>query len=266
MKISALIQVRMKSERLPGKALLLVDGIPVIEHVITNITPSIYINDIIICTTKEKGDDSLEAFAASRDVPVFRGDVDNVITRFYHAARKHGSDVIVRIAGDCPIVSSEAADLLIRNHLDSGADYTSIEANKTPIGSFPQVFSFEALEELTRHQLDFSYSEYMLYYFTNNPSIFSLNTVPAPAEYNHPEFRLTVDYEEDLRMFDRLFRELRQARLPVTLKNVLLILNQHPDISRINSHLIPKYQTIYDGLMDSIHRATTIASPPEDVQ
>ncbi|SNB45045.1 cytidylyltransferase domain-containing protein [Geobacter sp. DSM 9736] len=261
MKITALIQVRMKSERLPGKALLPVDGTPVIGHVVENLRESRYLDDIVICTTREKDDDALEAFAVDKGVAVYRGDVEDVIKRFHGAALCHGGDVIVRIAGDCPIVSVDAVDLLVENHLAAGVDYTSIEPDATPIGSFPQVFSFQALDRLTRYPLDFNYSEYMLYYFTNNPEVFSLNTVPVPAQYRYPQYRLTLDYEEDLRMFEALFKKLREYRLSFSLKNVLLVLQRHPAIAELNSHLIPKYKNIYDGLMDAIHRATTITSP-----
>lgn len=258
MKISALIQVRMKSERLPGKALLKIDGIAVIEHVISNLKLSKYIDDIIICTTKGKEDDLLEEFAKINNISIFRGDVDNVIKRFYDSARKYNTDIIVRIAGDCPIVSCEAADLLIKSHIETGADYTSIEANVTPIGSFPQVISYNALEKLTQYDLDFNLSEYMIYYFTNNPNYFTINIVPAPPAYKHPEFRLTLDYEEDLKMFNRLFMKIREANMKLNLRNILFILNKYPDISHINEHLVEKYKNIYDELMDNIKRATTI--------
>lgn len=258
MKIAALIQVRMKSERLPGKALLKIDGVAVLDCIISNLKHSSYIEDIVICTTKGKEDDLLEEYANSNNILIVRGDTDNVIKRFYESAKKFNTDIIVRITGDCPAVTHEAVDLLIKSHIETGANYTSIKEGSTPIGSFPQVISFDAFEKLIQYDIDFSFSEYMLYYFTNNPKLFSINIVPTPSKYNYPEFRLTLDYKEDLLMFDRLYSTLREEKMTINLENILKILCNNPDIPSINSHLIKKYQIIYDELMDKIKQATTI--------
>jgi spore coat polysaccharide biosynthesis protein SpsF len=261
MKTSAFIQVRMKSERLPGKALLKIDGVPVLERVISSLARSKFIKEVIICTTSEKEDDLLEEFAVKKGIAFFRGDVENVLKRFYGAVQNFPADHIVRLTGDCPTVTWEATDLLIEDHIRSGAEYSIAEDGKAAIGIFPQVITQKALQKLMNFSLDFNYSEYMVYYFTNNPHIFSINVVSVPNKYHSPGYRLTLDYEDDQRMFEALFVKMREANLEVNLHNVLFILKNFPEISKLNAHLIETYKNIYDGLMKKIAFATKIVSP-----
>lgn len=258
MKTCALIQIRVKSQRLPGKALLNIDGVSVIKRIIQNLKQSKYLDEVVICTTIDENDDLLEEYAKASDIPIYRGDIENVLLRFYDAAVKFKADQIVRITGDCPMVSYEAVDFLMQSHLNAKAEYTLIEQGKTAIGSFPQIISFKALERLINFNIDFSYSEYMLYYFTHNPDVFNINVVPVSSQYISPEYRLTLDYPDDLNMFNALYKNLREKKLEINLSNALKTLKEYPSISKINAHLIEKYDNIYDNLMAKIDEACVI--------
>lgn len=258
MLISALIQVRMSSRRLPGKALLNIAGIPAIERLISGIRPSRFINEIIICTTAGKDDDPLEDLARRVGVRVFRGEVENVVKRFYDASSQYPAETLVRIGGDCPVLNYETSDLLIESHIEKRADFTLLEENTTPVGLFPQVISFNALERLTSCDIDFKYSEFMLYYFINNPKLFYINTVSAPAQYRHPDYRLTLDYEEDLAMFNSLFAKMHELNMEISMRNIMWVLRNYPEIPAINSNLIEKYRNIYAELNKEIKRAASI--------
>ncbi|MBI3307888.1 MAG: NTP transferase domain-containing protein [Candidatus Melainabacteria bacterium] len=177
--IAAFIQVRMASKRLPGKALCDINGLTAIERVVNNLKPSKYINNIVIVTAKGKENDPIADIAEKKGINYFRGDEVNVVQRFIGAAKKFNTDIVARVTGDCPLISFEITDYLIENHLESEVDYTGIEIDSVPIGTFSEIINFSALQKLTDIDVDLSYGEYMTFYFRNNPEYFSINILPV---------------------------------------------------------------------------------------
>jgi len=258
--IQALIQVRMGSSRLPGKALCDIDGMTAIERVVESLRPSKYIKGVIITTSTEPEDDSLEELAEAKGIAIFRGDRINILKRFLDASEEYGADIIIRVTGDCPLVSYALSDYMIDRHLKAGADYTATETAKLPVGIYPEVISQKALKKLSTLEMDFDYSEYLSFYFTNNPHIFLIHTAPAPKEYQFPEYRLTLDYPKDLNMFNALYKKLREDGLAVELSNVLKVLKNHPEIAKLNAGLALKYKSD-NILIEKIKQATKIRGP-----
>ena len=256
-KICAIIQVRMSSSRLPGKALCDIDGLTVIERVINSLKLSKKIDEVIIATSIDREDDPIETLARNNKISLFRGDLDNVAKRFLDASEKFGADVIVRVTGDCPLVSYEIVDLLVDSHFKTEADFTSLETEKVPVGVCSEIISPKALKKLVQFNLNLNYSEYMGLYLKNNPDYFSINIVPAPLWFQCPQYRLTLDYAEDLDMFNQLYIKLKEMNMAISLTNILLVLEKHPGIAKLNSHLTLKYQTDKQ-LIDRLNKVTRI--------
>jgi len=245
----------MNSARLSGKAMCDIDGLTAIERVVESIRSSKLIDDVIITTTLESEDDVIEKLAINKGITFFRGDNKNIVKRFLDAAEKFNSDIIVRVTGDCPLVSYEISDYLINSHLNKNADYTCIEVEKVPTGTYPEIISYSALKRLAGYKINFDYSEYLTFYFKNNQDIFAVNIAAAPEEYKFPEYRLTLDYEEDKKMFNALFKKIKEYKLSSSLSNILLVLKKHPEIPQLNSHLTLKYRTNKE-LIKRINEAT----------
>ena len=96
----------------------------------------------------------------------------------------------------------------------------------------------------------------MTWYFRNNPSNFKLNIVPLPKDLLR-DYRMTLDYPEDLDMFERLYCKLGDARNQFSASEVFSILDEHPEISSINKHLTLKYRADQE-LIDLLDRETKI--------
>lgn len=255
-RICALIAVRMKSERLSRKALADIDGYTAIERVVNNITPAKRIDKLIICTSTNKQDDPLEKFAKKEKISVFRGSEDNVVQRFIDTAEKFKADIVVRVTGDSPLVSYELADYLIKRHLENGADYTCVEKDTVPIGTYSEIITTSALKKLTTTNADLKYSEYMTCYFVNNPDIFSINLVPVPDErYKRPEYRVTLDFEQDLRLIREIFKHFNVGKKAIPLHKTIAFLDKHPEIVSINKNMPLKW--IEDkGLAKKLEKVT----------
>ncbi len=105
--IGAVIQARTSSTRLPNKVLLELpyrSGITVLQHVIRRVKQSQKIEVIVVATTEDNADDSIVNIALREGVLCFRGSKENVLERYYLAAKKHKLDSVVRITSDCPCI------------------------------------------------------------------------------------------------------------------------------------------------------------------
>ena len=151
MKIGAIIQARMGSTRLPGKVMMTLKNKTVLEHVIERVRQSNWIDEIIIATTTDKKDNDIEKEALKCGVKVFRGSEDDVLSRYYYAAKEYGLDIIVRITSDCPLIDSKVLDEVIQFYVDKNYDVVSnagadLSKRTYPRGLDTEVFSFKVLE------------------------------------------------------------------------------------------------------------------------
>jgi len=241
-KIAAIIAVRMDSKRLPKKAIADIEGCTAIERVVNNLKPSEYIDDIIIATSTNKENDQIEDLALRSGISIFRGDERNVVKRYIDAAEKFNANTIVRVTGDCPLVSYEIADNLIVKHLEKRAEFTTMEPNGPPIGTLSEIIELSALKKLMHKNIDLSYSEYMSFYFKCNPSIFSINVVVCPLEFTGPEFRLTLDYPEDLDLLRCIFKNFNSGKEAIPLAKTLSYLMENPEVAKINKNMPIKWR------------------------
>ena len=113
MNIVAIIQARLGSTRFPQKVFADLSGKPLIWHVINRLKYSTKINRIVLATTDTDRDDELAIWADKEGVSVFRGSENNVLERFYFAAKHYSADIIVRITADDPFKDPQIIDSVI---------------------------------------------------------------------------------------------------------------------------------------------------------
>ena len=103
MNIGAIIPIRLKSQRLPNKALLEIAGRPVCYHLLDQVCDSKYIRhkrNVVVCTTTHQSDDPLVDVIHEYSCSVFRGDSDDIIARFYEAMIEFKFDSVIQADGD----------------------------------------------------------------------------------------------------------------------------------------------------------------------
>src|SRR5437016_942715 len=113
MKLSAIIQARMGSTRLPGKTFLPIEGHPMLWHVVERVRRVKQIEEVVIATTANPLDDVIVEFARDNGLDFFRGDERNVLDRVYQAARIYGPTTIIRVAPDCPLLDPQVIETVI---------------------------------------------------------------------------------------------------------------------------------------------------------
>jgi len=252
--IGSIIACRLKSARLPKKAILKIAELSSVEVCIKNALSFKNVNQTILATSTLDEDAELENYTYSNNVIFHKGHPLDVIQRYIDAIDKYKIDVIIRITADCPFVSNEIAEVMLQSHFESGADYS--RPVKAAIGTGIEIINAEALKRVKTFFPSADYSEYMTYYFTNNPEHFKINEVTLPDELIR-DYRLTLDYNEDLVLFNKIQEHLDKNKLDSTLKNIFDFLDANKDISEINKGLEVKYLTD-KTLIDILKKATTI--------
>ena len=149
LKVGAIVQARMGSTRLPGKALADVCGMPMLERVVHRTRQASRVGTVVVATSDQPRDGPIAALARSHGVDVFRGDETDVLDRYYQAARTHRFDVVVRITSDCPLIDPGLIDRVVELVLggEGRVDYAANTLRRTfPCGLHAEVAPFPALE------------------------------------------------------------------------------------------------------------------------
>lgn len=252
-KIVAVIACRLKSSRLKKKALLKIGDLPSVEMCIKN-SLRLPVEKVVLATSDVEEDEELKDYTYSKDVVFHRGDPDDVIHRYLGILDELKADVLVRITADMPYVSKEITETLLRSHFETGADYTRSIHNA--VGTAPEIINVAALKKVKKYFPRADYSEYMTFYFMNNPSHFRINEIELPQEMVR-DYRLTLDYQEDLDLFNAIESHLHQNRLEPSLKNIFSFLDTRPEMAGLNSHITLKYKTDQE-LIRKLNEVTTI--------
>lgn len=238
--VATIIACRLKSSRLPKKALLKIGDITSVEKCIQSCLLFKDVNHTILATSDIEQDAELSHYTYSPDVIFHKGDPEDVIRRYLSVIDQLKIDVIIRITADMPYVSADLVDILLHSHFENGADYTA--AKKSAVGTSVEVINTSALRKIKTHFPNAKYSEYMTWYFQNNPEHFKLNFVDLPEEFVR-DYRLTLDYQEDLDLFNAIQKHLDENRMQTNIKTIFNFLDCNPDIANVNAHLTLKYKT-----------------------
>jgi len=253
-RVGAIVAARMKSSRLKQKAILPIRGMSSVERCLDNCLKFAFTDEVILATSTLEDDAILANYTLNGRAKFWQGDPEDVISRYLGACDKYGIDVIIRVTGDCPSISPEIAEFILKAHFAAGADFT--EPRRFAVGSNSQVYNVEALKRVVKLVGKADYSEHMTLYMVNNPKIFKINTVDLPPELVR-DYRLTLDYQEDLDMFNALYEKLEEQNLDSNLINVFKILDHHREIVQMNAHKTLVYKTDQD-LIRLLNEKTTI--------
>lgn len=255
-RIGVLVACRMKSSRLKNKAILPINGVTAVERCLLNCLKIRFVDEVVLTTSDLDEDLILQDFTIDGAVKFWRGEPDDVIRRYISACDQFGIDVIIRVTADCPVISDEIAEILLKSHFENGADYTAVISGS--VGSCVEIYNTEALRRVICLLGNAEHSEYMSWYMQNNSDIFKVNLVTLPSELQR-DYRLTLDYMEDLEMFNQLFAELEKNSLEPNIRNVFKVLDENPLISALNKHCTLRYQTD-QVLIDKLNAVTRITS------
>jgi len=206
-KTLAVIQARMASERFPGKILepLPADSsVPMIKRIAESAEDVPEIDEVLVATTTDASDDQLVSFCKNENIPVWRGSVDNVLSRYCSASETYSAETVVRLTGDNPLLDTDVLSACIQYHQAEGNDYTNTKG--LPIGMNCEVISASALKKLSDEmdRLSREEKEHVTLRFLNDKR-FKKSTMKVEVPKVYANLRLTVDYVSDYLLMNTLF-------------------------------------------------------------
>lgn len=232
----AVIQARLGSTRLPGKALADLAGRPMLAHVAERAAAIPGIADVVLATTVSPSDDQLEIFARAAGLRCVRGSEEDVLDRFCLAARRTRAEAVVRVTADCPLLDPVVSGQVLANYvaLRPDVDFVSnVHPPTYPDGLDTEVFSVEALERAAREARLPSEREHVTPYLWNTPGSFRIANVEYAEDLSG--HRWTVDTQADLDFVREVFKALGPDAARAGMREVLSALDKHPDIRALNA-------------------------------
>ena len=241
MKIVSTIEARMGSTRLPGKTMKEIVGKPMLELLIERLKRARRIDEIVVATTVKPEDEVIVELAERVGVKWFRGSSEDVLDRVLKAAKFYRADIIVEITGDCPLIDPAVVDIVIKRYLEEKHDYVSNCLSRTfPRGLDTQAFSVGVLEEVSQLTQDPVDRENVSLYIYEHPRKYKLHNIEAPPECYHPEYRWTVDTEEDFQFVKAVYESLYYENPNFSTEDIVKLLEEKPDLCKINMYIKQK--------------------------
>jgi len=253
--VAVIVACRMKSSRLPRKALLPIAGRPSVERCLDQCLAIRGVDQVILATSTLPEDSVLSEYLCDGKVKFWTGDPDDVIARYLGACDAFDVDVVVRVTADNPLVSPEIIEIMLNSHFANGADFTGV-ANAA-VGTAGEIISVSALRTVIERLERAEHSEYMTWYFRNNPEVFKINIVDLPDALVR-DYRLTLDHQEDLDLFEEIYKRRADDSSHYKLVDVFAVLDSEPELAAMNSHISVKYETD-QALIEMLNKKTRLS-------
>lgn len=232
--IVAVLQARISSSRLPGKVLLPVLGKPMLIRQAQRVLRAESVDRLVVATSDTAPDDPIETACRAEGVDCFRGDLSDVLDRFYRCACSCGARHVVRLTGDCPLADPAVIDRVVELHLAGAFAYTSnVVTRSFPDGLDVEVIAMNALEQSWRQAHRQDCREHVTAFVRRQPARFKTGSFVGPIDVF--QMRWTVDEREDYEFVRSVFETLYPANPHFTWMDVLRLVEDRADIARINA-------------------------------
>jgi len=222
----AILQARMSSSRLPGKVMMPINDVPMIYRQIERIKQATTINELIVATSTDPSDDELVEYLGTNGVRVFRGSLDDVLSRFLEIEIDVQPTTIIRLTGDCPLVMPELIDKMIIRFYESNVDYLSNTLEPTyPDGLDIEIIKASAIRRLAKFELSDAEREHVTLGIYRRPSLFTLENFRGDVDLN--QNRWTVDYLEDLQFVRQVFSAFKGRESTFSFADTIMFLSSN---------------------------------------
>lgn len=213
-RVVVIVQCRLSSTRLPGKALLPLGGKTILEWTLASmkkVEASKY-----FLAVDEQSRKELEPIAKECGWDFYAGSQSDVLDRFCNVVKISKADVVLRATADNPFLFYEAAQKLVDEYFfrekNSPVDYITFSG--LPHGSGVEVFNADSLLEAAS-ETDLPYDhEHVGPALYNHSEKYICAFVKAPQEFYYPDYRTTVDTFSDYKRALRIVKKISNKKIP----------------------------------------------------
>jgi len=227
----AIIQARMCSQRLPGKALLELSGKPVLAHVIDRLKACKNIDCVAVATSDNPADDEIVSLCSRLSIRCERGSEDDVLQRYISAASAIGADIIVRVTGDNPLTDPDIVDCLV-DAMSQDPELQYCCSENSPLGTSCEAVSLATLKHVQEICDSPDHREHVTLFIRERPDLFRVRELRS--ELGMPDLRLTLDTQDDFQTLSVVFRELYRSGELLPVRDVIDYLRGHEDVVALN--------------------------------
>lgn len=234
MKYLVLVQARMGSSRLPGKVLKNVAGKPNIQWVLERVSRCKKIDDVMLITSVDRNNIPLIHFVTGLGYRVFVGSEDDVLDRYYQAAKLVKPEYVIRVTADCPLFDWRYLDRAIEQ-MKPETDYLSELTESFPDGLDLEIVRFKSLKKAWEEARLSSEREHVTQYICKHPEIFILQDFECPIS-GIANLRWTLDEEEDYLLINRIYDHfVGIGKEDFVTEDILEYIDRNPELKEINS-------------------------------
>lgn len=234
MKYAAMIQARCGSSRLPGKVMMDLCGKPVLQRMIERVKKCRYVDEVFVITSFEKNNLPIVSLCAKLGIRVFCGSENDVLDRYYQAARLIEPEYVIRLTADCPLFDAGLLDEAILT-LDADADYRGMMSETFADGLDLEIIKFSALRKAWHEAVHSSEREHVTQYIIRHPEIFRQQDYVSPVG-NFGEKRWTVDEPEDFELAEQIYLYfIGNGREDFGYRDILAYLKENPKLEQLNA-------------------------------
>jgi len=237
------LQARLCSQRLPGKVLMKLEKMSVLEFLVERLKKIKNIEKIVLVTGSYHKNKLLITEAERLNLEFFCGNENNLLDRMYQASKKFNPDNIIRITGDCPLIDPKLISDGLEIFLEKEIDILSNARKRTfPDGFDFEIFrknillkSWESLKKESGNEKflskDISPTKFLLenkkfrhYDFLNNENL--------------AKIRLTLDYPEDYQVISKIVQKLYPKNKFFSLCDIINFIDVNPNLLKINEQFV----------------------------
>ena len=237
MNTMVIIQARMGSSRLPGKILKSLGDNDVLSYDIARCRAIEGVSEVIVATSLLPLDDAIAEWCQKNGVAYYRGSEDDVLDRYIQCAKMYKPDYVMRVTSDCPFVDYEMASEMVALMNKTKKDVILLEG-ELPRGLAVELISFEALLKIDELGKEPRHREHVTYYAYEFSEQFETVSYKVPTNRQAPEFRITLDTEEDYAMLVEVAKHFNNPL--VSSVDVIDFLRKNPQVATINAHIEQK--------------------------
>jgi spore coat polysaccharide biosynthesis protein SpsF len=236
--ITVVVQARMASNRLHGKVMLPILGETLLYRMIERLKQIKYPVQIVVATSTNEEDQIIEKFCQKKKITFYAGELNDLLDRHYQIGVLTGSDVVIKIPSDCPLIDPQIVDKVIQFYLENEGKYdfvSNLHPATYPDGNDVELMTFEALEKAWKEAQRPLEREHTTPYFWENDDKFKNANViwESGLDYSMTH-RFTIDYDDDYLFIKRVFEELYPINPNFSMGDILNLIVIKPEIYNLN--------------------------------
>ena len=224
MKIYAIVQARISSQRFPGKILHKVNGKPLIAFLLERVNRCHELNEIVVATSTDRNDDSIYDYCNANAVTCYRGSLQNVSERFNDIIKKSNIEAFVRLSGDSPLIDQGIIDKAVSLFRENDYDIVTNVLRRTyPKGQSVEVLRSSAFLKAFPETRKNTYCEHVTTYFYDNKDNYRIHNIDSGRDAGN--IQLSVDTKNDMKVFEQIVAKMDRSHWKYNWEEVLGLRN-----------------------------------------